>query len=228
MKKLLTAITCGVISAAGVLGLAACREEVKTTVTEEEWKTALSYFMIDADVNTGAIGGDYPRVNFRCVWDMDVENFHNLIWSVDYDKKVGYSTPFEFTSTFEQYVWEENGKFYNVTDGAERQEITEKEFSSMLGINVFYAGGAWISQYDFLNKYEQFTYSEETAEYKAVITYTDDYAGGEQSADVTLKFENGKLAYMATTFNEAGTMRTYTFTYTYGITLTVPDEYLNS
>ncbi len=210
---------------------------------EDKWKKALSYFTVNWDKqNYSPILSDYPRTNFKCKYNLiysenGVTTSYQTNASVDYDKM---ASGLEFTdedgNADATYGWKDGDIYYSIGDGWRSEngekieyytkEIIERE-QFLMGCDsgiYAYAGGEHILALKLADKFADFTYSEEKGEYTATLYY-EAYAA---NADVTVKFENDKISYLAINLGKneydiAG----YTCEYTYGITVTVPDYYLN-
>lgn len=252
MKKFLATLLLSAVCAASVFAFTACdgneeqpeqpgqsepqpeQPEVIKTVTEQEWKTALGYFMVDFDADNKTATGNYSRVNFNCVMDLGIEGLTNLVYSVDYDKKISFFTMFDEPESWDLYAWEDGGVFYSAEDLEKEYEKkileSEEQLYNEFEACVAISGGGEIFMMELPDKYELFAYSEENDAYTASLEYID--GDGENcSSDVTLKFENGMLCYMeVTTYTvDLGEELIYTvsYTYTYGTTVTVPEFYQN-
>lgn len=247
MQKLLAAAL-GLASAICVLPFAACNQDggQGTTVTEDKWKTAFSYFTVEWNEETYyPILSDNPRENFSCKMNLSYfdgtdSQASELIVSSDYDKWV---SGIEFVNNGANepaayYGWEDGDVYYNIGGGwrvdgetGERinyytkSTISEEQFKMGFDSVIYsYAGGDHIRALNLADKFEKFTYSEEKEEYVATIRY-ESYA---TDATVTVKFNDGMIEYMAVDIS--GTQYgdyVYAYTYTYGISVTVPEYYLN-
>ncbi|MDE7440406.1 MAG: hypothetical protein K2N23_07865 [Clostridia bacterium] len=243
MKKFVTTAILGILSATCALAFTACggnsgdSENNKPADPETQWKTALGYFAVDWDYEEYApIMTNRARINFTCnstnVSEDDDYSAHGSI-SMDFDKKAT-----DMNGIMEgYYLWKDGDIYYSTGDSEIKDEtgeyvdcyykatISKDEFDLINEANVFsYAGGMIISELDLVNKYSEFTYSEAKDEYTATLNYEKNSG----TCDITIKIKDGKLAFMSanlhsTEYGELG----YTFEYTYGTTVTIPDFYLN-
>lgn len=229
-----------------LFALTACNPdgEQKTTVTEGKWKTALSYYTVDWNEQTYyPILSDNPRTNFSCKQTLgysgDGETHSSEITvSIDYDKKASGMIFVNDGKPDSGYGWKDGDVYYDVSGGWRidsetgnkieyytKRVINEQNFLIGCDSGIYsYAGGDHIYALKLADKYGQFTYSEETAEYSATIYY-EFY---ETDAAVSVKFEDGKLVYMSVNISggQYGNY-VYSYEYTYGIMVTVPDYFLN-
>ena len=187
---------------------------------------------------------DNPRTSFSCKYVTDyVEQGEPATFETnvyfDYDKLASHHEYLDNNESVERiYAWKEGEVYYVVSPGwrtdsetgerinfynkaAGNREMFLKELDAYI---YAYAGGEHILALALADKYEDFTYSEEKEEYTASFYY-ELY---ETDADVTLKFENDRLVYMSVSV-VGGPYDDYVFTYdyTYGISITVPEYYLN-
>lgn len=229
MKKFVTTALLAAFAATSIFAFTACGEnenepenkEPVYTVTAEEWKTALNYLNIDLDEESIPVVSNYPRINFACDFQLKYEDEGNeytqlIKTAFDYNKQAMFMTYTEDEETVSVYAWKENNSYYSMTneDGG---ECNEAEFKFIFDANICeYAGGRIINEYDLVNKFSSFTYSEEKCEYTA--TFKNE--GESTSCKITIKMKDGKLISLSTEDGSA-------FTYTYGNTVTVPDNIKN-
>lgn len=250
MKKFLTAILLGLISVISVFSFAACgggQEGAGTTVTEAKWKTAFSYFAVNWNDNTYTPQpSDYPRTDFSCKMVLSTsydgeQHSTEVTSSCDYTNLASECEIANDDGTPEAlYGWKEGDVFYGTGSGWRldgetgkriyfyTKQIIDDEESFLLTFDsgiYSYAGGEYIWALNLADKFGQFEYSEENAEYTATLYY----GFYEADALVTVKFKNDMLAYMSVSIgeNKYGAPTYYTFTYTYGTTVTVPEFFLN-
>lgn len=238
MKKLLAILLTGIISISCAVAFTACGGEQKgTTVTEDEWKTALSYLTIKVDENSSEFVQLNPRTNFICkelVKSNTDEHTYEVITSCDFKNIV---SRLQFINDGENdsdgYAWQEGDTYYDVGIALYTDSISyhkrERSVDELYIPVAFafeqsiyaYAGGMDISATNMAQNYDMFTYSEERAEYTATLHYKGE--NRESDTFVTAKFENGMLSYLSVDFGESS----YSYTYTYGTTITVPENIRN-
>lgn len=239
MKKLLATLLTGVISVSCAVAFTACGGEREgTTVTEDEWKTALSYFTVKFDENSTEIVQLNPRTNYTCellsLYNDNGQQTYEVITSSDYKNKVfGYL----FVNDKTGYCgWKESETFYDVvirwyTNGNASYNKRARDVSEVflgidlelgwdMGTNV-YVGAVEIEATNMAQNYYMFTYSEESAEYTATLPYKE--GNREIYTFVTAKFECGMLSYLSVDFGEFSN----SYSYTYGTTITVPEKLRN-
>jgi len=250
VKKLLPAILLSILSASTVFAFTACnqgggQQGEEAATPEDKWKKAFSYFTVDWDYETYyPILSDYPRTNFKSKYNLicsenGVTTSYQTNASFDYDKMAsGLEFKDEDGNADATYGWKGGDVYYSIGNGWRldsetgkkikyyTKEVIDKE-KFLMGYDsgiYSYAGGEHILALKLADKFADFTYSEEKGEYTATLYY-ESFA---TNADVTVKFENDKISYLAVSLGEneydiAG----YTCEYTYGITVTVPEFYLN-
>lgn len=251
MKKFITTLILSLLSVLCVFAFTACSDgneketekegtetetEIKTTVNEEEWKTALTYFKVDSEEGGIPIKTDYPRIDFSC----NVKSYINGDWdgTNDYTITLEFNkNAFEYKVGAEAYYgWKDGDTCYMITDGyqtdIETGEVIEcyskkiiSEEESLEGLDAYIfvsAGGIYICELGLVDKFSEFTYSEEKKEYAMRIDYE------EGSCDISIKFVDGKLSLLEITniSEEEGSITTI-YKYAYGTTVTVPEYFLN-
>lgn len=251
MKRLITTLLLSILSVLCVFAFAACggddgekeqdagNGEDKTTVTEAEWKTALTYFKVDSEEGV-PVESDYPRISFSCTvtntyTDDGEEETYEYTVSIDFDKK---AVALEFGEEGGYYAWKDDTTCYSIGDGWQvdsetgntreyyiKETISEEELLEGLDANIFsYASGIYIGELELIDNYSKFTYSEETEAYTG--TFDNEEEGW--AYEISVKFKGGKLAEikMDIISEEYGT-ETFTYEYTYGTTVTIPEYFLN-
>ena len=224
MKKFATTLVMGALAVACAFGFTACGKEAKTTVTEEEWKTAI------ATLTEG-------KTSFKSEWNYeykydDVEEDILYVFELDAENK---GCHFYYTSEddgekmeYNSYCWvDAEGNAYSAefdpyADEPVKMACDEDEYAEIKAMYVDgYAGVGLITSSGLENKYGDFEYNAKDKAYTGTLSVDD------ESADVVLKFKDGKLVYLCAKPVEEEDEICYTFTYTYGIKVTIPKDVLD-
>lgn len=217
-------------------------EEQGAKVTADGWKNALSYFKVNC-VEESIVLSDNPRINFSCKMNISLNygeehETDEITLREDFETHVAECAMTDFggkPATF--YLWQSGEKYYDVGGGWNvdqnteeakyhytKKLLSEEEFKKGFDANIYtYAGGDHILALSLADKFADFTYSEEKEEYTATM----EYPNAEVDANVTVKFENGKLKYMSVASNDSDGSAVYAYSYSYVISVTVPEYYIN-
>ena len=230
MKKFATTLAIGALTVACAFGFTACGDsnekeaEVKTTVTENEWKSAI-------EVLTKG------NTSFKSEWDYDykddgVEEKVLYVMELDTTDKVCH---FYYTYEedgekleFNNYYWvDAEGNAYSAEfdpnkDDLVKRAFEEEDYDEIVSTYIgMYAGVDIITMGGLADKYGEFEYDEASKAYTATLTIE------EESADFALKFEDGKLVNLCAKPDEEEAEIIYTFTYTYAVKVSVPQTVLD-
>jgi len=252
MKKLLTALLLGVISAVCISAFTACKtDDENAELTEADWKAAFAYYTVDWDEeNFAAIKSDNPRANFGCTKysssrdDRGVYSYQMKI-ALNFDDLKAYNEYSEKNILkHKEYFWKDGDEGYSANDGdnyytdeetGERVYFYDKykykkdELLLLFDTGIYaYAGGEQILAMGLADKFGEFTYSEEKEEYTATL-YNKTY---QANADVTVKIRDGRLVNLAVYVAECefGNDISDSFVYTYAeadTEITVPEFFIN-
>lgn len=221
MKKLFTAILLCLLSATCIFSFTACKKNVDdplpeeaVTVTVEEWETALSAVSdgkrsIECKYHGKVVVyGDEYVTDILFVYDKE-----NEIARYDYKSE---------DLNYELYCWRgSGGKYYVMGTEASKtfkQEVGKAEFETAVKNYLETAVSGEEIIYEITDKFGEFTYGEESKDYKGNLQLFD------LPFEITLKFENGKLVKFDILQGE--TVMAMDFNYN-DIVLTVPKEILD-
>lgn len=183
MKKLITTLLLSLLSVICVLAFTACggdkkEEEVRTTVTEEEWKTAVTQLYDGKHNVDGKITMEFTEETETVIYDFKYNHTNQFFW-YKYGNK-------------DYYFWNENDKYYEYGfefENAYKDEVDKDDYEEL--IDDFYkemACGYFVLDGVAENySFSALTYDEENKVYKATFEQE------EISYDCTMKFENGNL-----------------------------------
>ncbi len=208
MKKFVTTFLLTVLTAVGVCAFTACggndEKETVYTVTEEEWKSAM----------VSISGGE---TSLKCTYTEESEYGKGVVL-LDYDSankvlRVNNKAYEEYET--EYYLWVDGDKAYETDSTKELKVLDMEGYKNTLDQNITYYAGGYLFEYGNLSdKFGEFIYNAETKEYTDTINVEN------FDVEFRLKFENGKLVKLYA--GQEG--EKYTCEYTYGVTVTVPDD----
>ncbi len=213
-------------------------KEVRTTVTEEEWINALKKITIDDITDTSFLNVTLNTYYYEPYTDHYEEM--KGIFTLDIINKIIYQSSTVFNSKepdkfekFEMYRWIDSDETYyeyanykgDVEMGASNDEYYINFFKA-IAVNYLNSLVAYKSYYENITEdFDKFTYDEEKGEYRGSTTNVS--AGGETDVFYFV-FADGKLVKSGLDFIYNGEHnRSWKEEYTYGVSVTIPDEILN-
>ena len=201
MKKFLTALAVGVLTVVAALGFSACggKDEVKYTVTEEEWNAAFDVLDFKTDV-------DRP----------DFSSTANAIF--DFSGKKFYITEGSGDDKFEYRFWKGSDGVTYGSDG-ETKTIPNAGLEDIMisNLEMFFADIMDFAGFDIECKFTDFTFNAD----KNVYVQTKD------GNTISVKFENAKIVEINAESVTEGVKTTAECTIKYNQHVTIPEEILN-
>ncbi len=212
MKKFVTTTLLGLASAACALSLTACGEtkEISYTVTEDEWKSAITS-VYDCGQTVQCVA-QQKRLGNGSEGESVGEKFKLCFDSSTKTVKIDLEGGGEKYTT---YIWADNGNYYQYLEGEGKCRISEKQFTLM---STSYANGALIALTRDEQSFANATYDGESKQYKGSCVLDD------HVYECSLKFENGKLVQLIATDEDTQVTCEYKYE---KVSVTLSDEIKN-
>lgn len=211
MKKFLTALAVGVLTVVAALGFSACggKDEVKYTVTEEEWNAAFDVLDFKTDV-------DRPDFSSTIVVTGEEGGSANAIF--DFSGKKFYITEGSGDNKFEYRFWKGSDGVTYGWDGETKAIFGDGLEGIMISnLEMFFSDIMDFAGFDVECKYSDFTFNADN----------NVYVQTKDGNTICVKFENAKIVAINAESVTEGVKTTAECTIKYNQHVTIPEEIFN-